>query len=139
MKFTTYRFVKGEDLNHHGTLFAGRAAEWFVETGLMTVAQHVPAEGIVCVNVHEMRYRKPIKLGGLIEATGKIVLVGNSSFIVHIEFKVDNEVIVSGYVSYVYVDEKGKTKAHNVTLKLQKEDEVLAERAKYFKETSGHK
>ena len=29
----TNRFVKGEDLNHHGTLFAGRAAEWFVESG----------------------------------------------------------------------------------------------------------
>ncbi len=30
----TNRFVKSEDLNHHGTLFAGRTSEWFVETGL---------------------------------------------------------------------------------------------------------
>lgn len=25
------RLVKSEDLNHHGTLFAGRMSEWFVE------------------------------------------------------------------------------------------------------------
>lgn len=34
-EFVTYRMVIQEDLNHHGTLFAGRAAEWFVATGFM--------------------------------------------------------------------------------------------------------
>ena len=29
------RLVKSEDLNHHGTLFAGRSAEWFVEAGFI--------------------------------------------------------------------------------------------------------
>jgi hypothetical protein len=33
--FSTMRLVKSEDLNHHGTLFAGRSAEWFVESGLL--------------------------------------------------------------------------------------------------------
>ena len=31
----TSRLVKSEDLNHHGTLFAGRTAEWFVESGFI--------------------------------------------------------------------------------------------------------
>jgi hypothetical protein len=31
------RLVKSEDLNHHGTLFAGRTAEWFVESGFLPV------------------------------------------------------------------------------------------------------
>ena len=31
----TMRLVKSEDLNHHGTLFAGRTAEWFVESGFI--------------------------------------------------------------------------------------------------------
>jgi len=26
--FSSYHLVKSEDLNHHGTLFAGRSAEW---------------------------------------------------------------------------------------------------------------
>ena len=27
--YVIHRHVKGQDLNHHGTLFAGRGAEWF--------------------------------------------------------------------------------------------------------------
>ena len=34
----TSRLVKSEDLNHHGTLFAGRTAEWFVEAGFVSAA-----------------------------------------------------------------------------------------------------
>ena len=43
----TNRFVKSEDLNHHGTLFAGRSAEWFIEAGLMAVSGILPADNIV--------------------------------------------------------------------------------------------
>ncbi|PKN68485.1 MAG: acyl-CoA thioesterase, partial [Deltaproteobacteria bacterium HGW-Deltaproteobacteria-10] len=30
--------VKGDDLNHHGTLFAGKTAMWFVEAGFIAAA-----------------------------------------------------------------------------------------------------
>ena len=33
--YKTYHLVKGEDLNHHGRLYAGRNAEWFVESGFI--------------------------------------------------------------------------------------------------------
>ncbi|MFB3926434.1 MAG: acyl-CoA thioesterase, partial [Syntrophales bacterium] len=36
--YIIHRQVKGQDLNHHGTLFAGRGAEWFVEAGLIAAA-----------------------------------------------------------------------------------------------------
>ena len=41
-KIITHHFVKTEDLNHHGTLYAGRTAEWFVEVGLMAAQDLVP-------------------------------------------------------------------------------------------------
>ncbi len=28
--YVIHRHVKGQDINHHRTLFAGRGAEWFV-------------------------------------------------------------------------------------------------------------
>ncbi|NTU75550.1 MAG: acyl-CoA thioesterase, partial [Anaerolineaceae bacterium] len=34
----TQHLVKSEDLNHHGTLYAGRTAEWFVESGFIAAA-----------------------------------------------------------------------------------------------------
>jgi acyl-CoA hydrolase len=36
--YVIHRHVKGQDLNPHGTLFAGRGAEWFVEAGLIAAA-----------------------------------------------------------------------------------------------------
>jgi len=42
------RLVKSEDLNHHGTLFAGRSAEWFVEAGFIAAASVLPPKNIVC-------------------------------------------------------------------------------------------
>ena len=32
----TQHVVMGGDLNHHGTLYAGRTAEWFVEAGFIS-------------------------------------------------------------------------------------------------------
>ena len=34
-QYETSHLVKQEDLNHHGTLFAARAAAWFVEAAFV--------------------------------------------------------------------------------------------------------
>ena len=31
--------VRSEDLNHHGTLFAGQMAKWLVEAGVITASR----------------------------------------------------------------------------------------------------
>ncbi|MDP4267148.1 MAG: acyl-CoA thioesterase, partial [Bacteroidota bacterium] len=54
----TTRLVKSEDLNHHGTLFAGRTAEWFVECGFISAAELVGAEQIVCLKIHGMYFTR---------------------------------------------------------------------------------
>lgn len=132
-RFVTYRFVKSEDLNHHGTLFAGRAAEWFVETGLMTTSFYVPAENIVMVNINQMSFYKPIHLGELIKCSGVVAYAGRTSFIVYLKFEVDGEKRVEGFISYVNVDEDGKSMPHNIKLDLDNEEvKELNERAKKF-------
>jgi len=44
---TIYHLVKSEDLNHHGTLFAGRGAEWLVEAGFIAAANLLPPQFIL--------------------------------------------------------------------------------------------
>lgn len=132
-KFETYRFVKGEDLNHHKTLFAGRAAEWFVETGLMATSFYVPAKNIVMVNINQMSFYKPIELGDIIHCTSLVVYAGRTSFIVYVKFEVEEEMRVEGFISYVNVDENGKSKPHNIELDLETDEiKKLNERAKKF-------
>ena len=52
------RLVKSEDLNHHGTLFAGRGgAEWFVEACFICGAKsYGKPENIVWVNIHGLTF-----------------------------------------------------------------------------------
>lgn len=131
-KLKTWRFVKSEDLNHHGTLFAGRAAEWFVETGLMTTCSYVPADQIVLVNIDQMSFYRPIKLGSLIECTGQMAYLGKTSFIVYISFKVDQEIKVEGFISYVNVDENTRPLPHGLELEITDENSEIHEKAKKF-------
>jgi acyl-CoA hydrolase len=46
-EFPTFRLVKSEDLNHHGTLYAGRSAEWFVESGFIAAYAFVNPKNII--------------------------------------------------------------------------------------------
>ncbi len=125
------RFVLGGDLNHHGTLFAGRTASWFIETGLMAVCHWVPAEDVVCAHLHGMGFAEPVHLGETVTFTGKAVLAGRTSFVAHIDVKVGERAIMDGFVTYVTTGADGKSRPHGVTLEaVTPEDQVLQERAR---------
>ena len=127
----TNRFVKGEDLNHHGTLFAGRAAEWFVEAGLMAVSLFLPAETIVCVKLHGMSFTRPVRLGEITRFEATPVYAGRSSIFTYICAKVGEEKLIEGFISYVNVDENGKAQPHGIVIEAEGEEEKqLQERAR---------
>ena len=129
--FVTHHFVKGEDLNHHGTLFAARQAEWFVEAGLMGAATCLPADNIVCVKVHGFDFKRPVPLGSVVEFVSRPVLAGRTSLVVHIQMSLDGEHVSSGFITFVNVDENGKKFPHGVTLEAtNEEDAALQERAR---------
>ncbi|MBQ1406537.1 MAG: acyl-CoA thioesterase [Eubacterium sp.] len=124
MKYmVTNRFVKSEDLNHHGTLFAGRGAEWFIESGLMAVSQYLPSENIVCLKLHEMKFGKPIRLGEIAEFTSAVVYAGRTSVIVNTTVRVNGEEIISGWVTYINVDGSGRPIPHGLVIEAGTEEE----------------
>lgn len=52
-RYRTSHLIKSEDLNHHGTLYAGRSTEWLVESAFIAAAAtHGDPEEILCLNVH---------------------------------------------------------------------------------------
>nr|MBP8858314.1 acyl-CoA thioesterase [Anaerolineaceae bacterium] len=73
VSFTTHHLIKSEDLNHHGTLYAGRSAEWFVESGFTAAASLCGPEHILCVMIHGMEFSHPVQLGEIVTFTSKIV------------------------------------------------------------------
>lgn len=125
--FSTHRLIKSEDLNHHGTLFAGRTAEWFVESGFIAVSSYLNPKNIVCLKIHGMEFRQPAKGGETICFKSKLAYVGKSSLIVNIQVALskNNQQLVDGYISFVHVDENTKPIPHGIELDFDNEEDKL--------------
>lgn len=134
MKVVTSRLVKSEDLNHHGTLFAGRAAEWFVETCFICGAKITgKPENIVCVKIHGFTFNEPATKGDVLNFEARLAKTGRTSFTVYgkITKNDSNNILSDGYITFVFVDEKGKPMPHNIILDdpIDDEDKKIRERA----------
>jgi acyl-CoA hydrolase len=129
--YKTYHLVKSEDLNHHGTLYAGRNAEWFVESGFIAAAALSKPENIVCLSIHGLIFRRPVHLGEVIAFESRIVLTGRSRIMAFVEMKSGEESIVRGFITFVNVDREGRPLSHGVTVEASSpEDRDLQEQAR---------
>lgn len=131
--FATYHLVKGQDLNHHGTLYAGRGAEWFVEAGFIAAAALTCPENVVCLKIHGMTFKKPVRKGEIIKYESKIVHTTHTTLIAYVKVSLANEetVIVDGFLTFVHVALKGvPTPHHQIVEAVSAEDIELQEKAK---------
>ena len=128
---TIYHLVKSEDLNHHGTLFAGRGAEWLVEAGFIAAANLLPPQFILCLKIHGMEFTRPVHSGETICMNSTVVFTGRSRLISYVRAEVKRELAVDGFITFVYVDEAGKSRPHGIVIEAHSPEEIaLQERAK---------
>ena len=121
--FTTYHLVKSEELNHHGTLYAGRTAEWFVESGFIAAASLTRPENIVCLKIHGMTFTAPVPPGSLARFDSKVVYTGKSRIVVWIKLSVKDEDVVKGFISFVNVDKDTRPLPHGVIILPETDEE----------------
>lgn len=114
--FTNYHLVKSEDLNHHGTLYAGRTAEWFVESGFVAAANLTRPENIVCRKIHGMSFLRPVHRGDIVCFRSTVVLTGRTRIITHITMEVNQGHVIDGFITFVNVDSDGRSLPHNVEI-----------------------
>ena len=127
---TIHHLVKGEDLNHHSTLFAGRGAEWLVEAGFIAAADLLPPQYVLCLKIHGMTFQRPVKPGEVVRFDSKIVLTGRSRLIAYVRATTKEELTVDGFLTFVYVDDQGKSRPHGITIEAETLEEIeLQERA----------
>jgi len=135
----TRHLVKGEDLNHHGTLYAGRGVEWMVEAGFMTASAAVNSENIVCMRINSLLFIKPVPQGQMVRYDSQVCFAGRTSITVYVSVtnSKTGEFIVDGFFTYVYTDEEGKSKAHGIIVEPKTEAErELYDEAKQLLEES---
>jgi len=119
MSFPTYtnmHLVKSEDLNHHGTLYAGRTAEWFVEAGFIAAASQTEPENVVCLKIHGMTFNRAINKGELVSVRSRSAKVGRTKIGSLIEVWVNEQVAVRGFITFIHVDANGKPLPHGLEL-----------------------
>ena len=129
----TTRLVKSEDLNHHGTLFAGRTAEWFVEAGFIAAAKIVNPQGIVCLKIHGMYFTRPARPGQILNFVSKVVWAGRTSLVSYIHVTKDGveDPFVSGFITFIYVNEETRPTSHFIEISPKTEEDIaLFEQAK---------
>ncbi|TAH63914.1 MAG: acyl-CoA thioesterase [Gottschalkiaceae bacterium] len=130
------RLVKSEDLNHHGTLFAGRMAEWFVETCFICGAKVTGRpENIVCINIHGLTFTEPGDKGDIINLESYVVRIGKTSFTVYGTISKNNsdKIISDGFITFVFVDEDNNPIPHNIVLDDAKDDREREARERALK------
>ena len=119
-QYESIHLVKGEDLNHHGTLFAARAASWFVEAGFAAAAcEHGNPDEIVLRSLQNMSFSVPVKKGAVVAFRSRVAYAGRTSLVVYIEASdaIDGTVAVEGFITFVTIDkDTGRKKPHGVVL-----------------------
>ncbi len=121
---TIHHLVKGEDLNHHHTLFAGRGAEWMVEAGFIAAADLLPPQYVLCLKIHGMTFQRPVRPGEVIRFESKIVLTGRSRLIAYVRATTKEELTVEGFLTFVYVDDHGKSRPHGISIEAETPEEI---------------
>jgi acyl-CoA hydrolase len=122
---TNNRLVKNEDLNHHGTLYAGRSAEWFVEAGFIAAAGLTRPENIVCLKIHGMTFNRPVKGGDIVTFESRIILAGSSSLHAYVSMKSKGGSVMDGFITFVHVDRDGRGVPHGIEIEVVNEEDIV--------------
>jgi acyl-CoA hydrolase len=129
--YITHHLVKSEDLNHHGTLYAGRTAEWFVESGFIAAASLTAPQNIVCLRIHGMTFNAPVHRGDMVRFESKVVDTGKTRIVTHIEVVVQEKLVVEGFITFVNVDLEGRPLPHGMEITpIEAKDIELQEKAR---------
>src|SRR5450759_1208578 len=130
---TTQHLIKSEDLNHHGTLYAGRSAEWFVESGFISAANLTSPENSVCLQIHGMCFTRPVHLGEIVRFDSRVAFTGRTKIVAYVQMKAKDEMIVEGFITFINVDAEGHSLPHGVVITPETEAEIeIQARAKYL-------
>lgn len=121
--------VRSSDLNHHGTLFAGRMAEWVVEAAFIGAqrALDVDPANLVCLKIHGLIFTRGAVSGDIIELRSHAAYVGRTSVTMYLEACTPNRSdgpALDGFLTFVHV-EGGESTPHGLVVPQPEEGEAL--------------
>jgi len=123
----TIHLIRNEDLNYHGTLFAGRCAEWLVESGFVTVSSRLNLRNVVCLKIHGVEFFRPVRVGEQLVFESAIVWTGKSTILVYTRLfspEYPDCLYAESFITYCYVNDQTRPVAHNISVVAESEVEA---------------
>ena len=120
MEFRTRRLIKYEDLNPRGTLFGGKLLQFIDEEAAIYAICQLDTQMVVTKYMSEINFIAPAHLGDIVEFGMDMVHIGNTSITFACEVRNKNTkqtIIMIDKIVFVNIDENGKPKPHNLSLK----------------------
>ena len=118
MKYHTRKWVKSEDLNANGTLFAGRVLAWLDEQAIIYGIIQLENKRVVTKYMSEINFMSTAVQGDIVEIGVEAKKFGKSSLTLNGEVrnKITHETIVTvDNVILVNLDENGNASPHGKT------------------------
>lgn len=113
MKTITHHYVRMEQMNHHGSLYAGILTDWMTEAAFFGVAQILGRrDHIVMCAVQDFRFTAPAGLGDILSFRYELARVGRTSLTIAVEARnmlEPENVYATCQVVFVNTDENGKS------------------------------
>lgn len=134
-EYNISHLVKSEDLNHHGTLFAGRSAEWLVEAAFVAAAaDYGRPQDVVCINIHGFVFKRPVEKGNILTLKSRVAKLGKTSITVYVKAisEIEKTQHVDGFITFVCIDsDTEKKRNHNIAIDESscKEENEIRQRA----------
>lgn len=110
----TRKVVSTEHLNPHGVLFGGYLMAWMDEIAYMSARRHAGLPTVVTVNIDNISFLTPLRLGEHIMLTAQVNYVGRSAMEVEVvvekedPYTGEREHTNSAYLTFCALDKKSK-------------------------------
>ncbi len=99
-----------------------------MEAGFIAASNLLPPEYVLCLKIHGMMFTRPVKPGEVVRFDSKIVLTGRSRLVAYIRATTKGELTVDGFITFVYVDDQGKSRPHGISIEAETEEEIELQR-----------
>ena len=113
VQVTNTELVFPTHTNHYGTIFGGRVLELMDITGALA-AMRFSNEEAVTASIEAVDFKKPIKVGDIIELKARVIYTANTSMVVKVDvfmvnkFSEKEDFACSGHLIFVAVDSNGE-------------------------------
>jgi acyl-CoA thioesterase YciA len=135
MKLITKKICMGKDIGIHNNVFGGIVMAWIDEAAAAFATEYCCTPNMVTLQVGEMLFKKPLKVGNHVRIYGEVAHLGNTSIKLAIDARKYN--VYSGVetsvcttaITFVRIDDDGQPTPIGETVKkkhLEQQEAVVA-------------